>query len=288
MQETLLFLTQIEPPRNYKNIESLNRVADYIKSRFEDLGIDVTYQEFLVSNQIYKNVIASINPHHEKRLIIGGHYDVCGDTQGADDNASAIAGLIESAKLLKKVEKELTFRIDIVAFCLEETPYFGTEYMGSYIHAKYLKEQQIPIIGMINYEMIGYFTDEPNSQDYPIESMKNIYPNKGDFIAFIANQTSLNFLYALSCDTCNIPLDVVSITLPEDLLNLSASDHLNYWHYGYPAIMVTDTAYFRNKNYHKVSDTIDTLNLEKMSLVVNVIVQKIITCSQKITDVKCD
>lgn len=275
MQETLLFLTQMEPPRNYKNIESLNRVAHYIKSRFEALCIPVEYQEFMVSNQIYKNVIASINPHCEKRLIMGGHYDVCGDIQGADDNASAIAGLLQSAKLLKNIATELNFRIDFVAFCLEEPPYFGTQNMGSFIHAKYLQEHQIPIIGMINYEMIGYFTDEPNSQNYPIESMKNIYPSTGDFIAMISNENSQSFLHALDFDNCPKNIASLNIILPEILAPLSASDHLNYWGFGFPAIMVTDTAFFRNPNYHKTSDTMDTLNIAKMEYVVDLIVSGI-------------
>lgn len=273
MQEALLFLTKINPPRNYKNIESLNCIAHYIKSRFEDLDIEVAYQEFIVLDKVYKNVIASINPHHEKRLIIGGHYDVCGDTQGADDNASAIAGLIQSAKLLKEIEKELNFRIDFVAFCLEEPPYFGTEHMGSYIHAKYLKEQQIPIIGMINYEMIGYFTDEPNSQYYPIVDMKNIYPTTGNFIAMIANENSQSFLHSLDFDGCAKNIASLNIILPENIAPLSASDHLNYWEFGFNAIMVSDTAYFRNKNYHKESDTIDTLDIAKMKYVVELVVR---------------
>lgn len=272
MQEALLFLTQIQPQRNYKNIESLNRIADYIKSRFEDLGIEVAYQEFVVSNHIYKNIIASINPHQEKRLIIGGHYDVCGDTQGADDNASAIAGLIQSAKLLKEMGKELNFRIDFVAFCLEEPPCFGTEHMGSYIHAKYLKEQKIPVIGMINYEMIGYFTDEPNSQNYPVEDMKNIYPTTGNFIAMVSNKNSQSFLNSLDFDNCPKNIASLNIILPEAIELLSASDHLNYWQFGFNSIMVTDTAYFRNPNYHKKSDTIETLDIEKLKYVVDLVV----------------
>lgn len=281
MKDTLLFLTQIKPPRNYKNIESLNRVAEYIYMRFLDLGLEVRFQEFIVNGKTFKNVIASLNSQHSQLLVIGGHYDVCGDIQGADDNASAIAGLVECAKYLKKYEQELCVRIDFIAFCLEEPPFFGTEHMGSAIHAKFLHENNIPLIGMINFEMIGYFSDQPHSQEYPLEFMKNIYPDKGNFIALITNEASQNFLHDLSSDTHKTLLPIVSITLPEDMANLTASDHLNYWHYGYPAIMVTDTAYFRNKNYHKISDTLETLDLEKMYLVVEIIAQKIITFSLK-------
>ena len=122
MYETLKYLTQIQPPRNHKNIDSLNKVADYIKSRFEDIGLEVVFQEFNVDGKVYKNVIGTINPEYDKRLIMGGHYDVCGDIQGADDNASAVAGVVESARQLQQYKDDLNFRIDFVAFTLEEPP----------------------------------------------------------------------------------------------------------------------------------------------------------------------
>ena len=177
MFDTLKFLTQITPPRNYKNIDSLDSVADYIYKRLSSCGLDVTFQEFQVDGKIYKNVVGSLNIHCKKTLIIGGHYDVCGDTPGADDNASAIAGLIQTTKLLSAIKDKLDFRINFVAFTLEEPPYFMTEHMGSYVYAKYLKEEKIDVIGMINYEMIGYYSTETNSQQYPWEQMEAIYPS---------------------------------------------------------------------------------------------------------------
>ena len=209
MYETLNYLTQIQPPRNYKNIDSLNKVADYIKSRFENIGLEVEFQEYDVEGKVYKNVIATINPQYEKRLIIGGHYDVCGDIQGADDNASAIAGVIESARQLEQNKDELNFRIDFVAFTLEEPPHFGTKNMGSYKHAEYLFDNDINVIGMINYEMIGYFTDEPDSQNYPMEVMEDLYPSTGNFIAIVSNEDSIDFLNTLDYE--NIKKDIYDL-----------------------------------------------------------------------------
>ena len=276
IQDTVKYLTHIQPPRNYKNIKSLNNVANYIKNRFKALNLEVSYQEFEVAGNIYKNVIATINPQYTKRLIVGGHYDVCGNFQGADDNASAIAGIIETAKQLKEYEKELLFRVDFVAFCLEEPPYFGTEQMGSFIHAKYLKDNNIDIIGMINYEMIGYYTDEPNSQDYPIPQMKEIYPTTGNFIANVSNENSKDFLKRLNFDNIKKDIDSYDIVLPDIFAHITASDHLNYWKMGYDAVMITDTAHFRNPNYHTIHDTYETIDFTKMQYVIDMIVRSII------------
>lgn len=136
MLETLKYLTQINPPRNYRNIESLNNVASYLEDRFKEIGLKTLFQSFLVDENEYKNVIATLNPQYEKRLIIGAHYDVCGDFQGADDNASAVAGLIQTAKQLYEIKNLLPIRIDFVCFTLEEPPYYGTENMGSHVYDK--------------------------------------------------------------------------------------------------------------------------------------------------------
>jgi len=273
MKETLQFLTQIQPPRNFMSRQSLNAVAEYIKNRFEDYGLMVKFQEFSVSGNIYKNVIATLNPQYDKRVIVGGHYDVCGDIQGADDNASAVAGLIETARQLAYKKDELNYRIEFVAFTLEEPPYFGTENMGSFVHAKSLKDNNIDVIGMINYEMIGYFTDEPNSQNYPIEQMKLLYPSVGDFVANICNENSVSFLKELKFNnTAKKEIDSHDIVLPDMFADITASDHLNYWKMGFNAVMITDTAYFRNPNYHTKNDTIETINFEKMQYVVDMVV----------------
>ena len=138
-----------------------------------------------------------------------------------------------------------------------------------------MKEQDIPVIGMINYEMIGYFTDEANSQNYPIEGMKVVYPTIGNFIAMVSNESSKVFLNELNFTNDSKKISSINIVLPQSIEQLSASDHLNYWQFGFNAIMVTDTAYFRNPNYHKKSDTLDTLNIEKLKYVVEIVVDSI-------------
>lgn len=275
MYEIVKYLTQIQPPRNYKNLDSLNEVADFIYKHFEKLELDTIFQEFEVDGKIYKNVIGSLNNKYDRTLVIGGHYDVCGNIQGADDNASAVAGVIESARQLSKIKEEIKFNIQFVCFSLEEPPYFNTNNMGSYIHANSLYNSKKDVIGMINYEMIGYFSDEEGSQDYPNPLLGLLYPLTGNYIANVSNEFSKDFLEKLSFDKIDKNIDSFEMTFPDEFELLYMSDHMNYWKFHYPAIMVTDTAFLRNPNYHKVSDTIETLNFEKMQAVVDMIVNSV-------------
>ena len=277
MVKTLKYLTQIQPPRNYRNIDSLNNVALYLEDRFKDIGLETYFQNYVVDNNEYKNVIATLNPQYEKRLIIGAHYDVCGDFQGADDNASAVAGLIQTAKQLYSLKDILPIRIDFVCFTLEEPPYYGTENMGSYVYAKYLFDNKIDVIGMINYEMIGYFTNE--NVDLSKLSMfitkKQADISKGNFIAMVCNEQSQNFMSEFDFENIDKNIEYVEAMIPTPINQITASDHLNFWKFGYKAIMVTDTAHFRNPNYHTANDTLETLDVNKMQCVVNLIVESI-------------
>ena len=277
MVKTLKYLTQIQPPRNYRNIDSLNNVALYLEDRFKDIGLETYFQNYVVDNNEYKNVIATLNPQYEKRLIIGAHYDVCGDFQGADDNASAVAGLIQTAKQLYAIKDILQIRIDFVCFTLEEPPYFGTQNMGSYVYAKYLFDNKIDVIGMINYEMIGYYTNE--NVDLSKLSMfitkKQADISKGNFIAMVCNEQSQNFMSEFDFENIDKNIEYVEAMIPTPINQITASDHLNFWKFGYKAIMVTDTAHFRNPNYHTANDTLETLDVNKMQCVVNLVVESI-------------
>ena len=277
MVKTLKYLTQIQPPRNYRNIDSLNNVASYLDDRFNDIGLETYFQNYVVDNNEYKNVIATLNPQYEKRLIIGAHYDVCGNFQGADDNASAVAGLIQTAKQLYAIKDILPIRIDFVCFTLEEPPYFGTQNMGSYVYAKYLFDNKIDVIGMINYEMIGYFTNE--NVDLSKLSMfitkKQADISKGNFIAMVCNEQSQNFMSEFDFENIDKNIEYVEAMIPTPINQITASDHLNFWKFGYKAIMVTDTAHFRNPNYHTANDTLETLDVNKMQCVVNLVVESI-------------
>jgi Zn-dependent M28 family amino/carboxypeptidase len=264
------FLTSLRPYRSYEHPESLERVCDYLTGEFTKLGWQAEEQVWRVKSQPYKNIMASYNPKASRRLIVGAHYDVCGDQPGADDNASAIAGLLETARLLAEHQPGLDYRIDLVAYCLEEPPFFDSKMMGSYVHAHSLYEQQAEVIGMVCYEMIGYFSDEPGSQPFPDPDLAPLYPDTANFIIVVGIDRFADFsthFHQLMRKGSGI--DVQLINFPENASLASMSDHMNYWKFGYPALMINDTAYIRNPHYHLPSDTIDTLDFNKMTEVVN-------------------
>lgn len=261
------FITSIRPYRNYMNINSLNKTADYIYQTFKEHSEMVYFQEFSAWGNRYKNVICSINPQAEERIIIGAHYDVAGNTPGADDNASGVAGLLELLRLLHS--EKLRYRVDFAAYTLEEPPFFGTKKMGSFIHAESLHKSKARIKVMICLEMIGYFSEEDGSQQFPLPFMDLLYPEKGNFIGVVGNlfQRELTRrIRDLMRKGSDIP--VYSINAPSILPGVDFSDHRNFWHFGYNAVMITDTSFYRNPNYHRKTDTIATLDFEKMYSVI--------------------
>ena len=264
----LTALTQTPEFRNHKNMDQLNAIADYIKQDFSKYGDSTSFQEYNVDGKIYKNVITSFGTEHQKRIIIGAHYDVCGDQQGADDNATGVAALLELARMLK--DQKLNYRIDLVAYTLEEPPYFRTENMGSHIHARYLKDHNIDVYGVASVEMIGYFKDEKDSQSYPLGILSWVYGNKGDFITLVKKFGAGDFVnnFRTQFKKAN-QIKTETFTAPKFVKGTDFSDHLNYWKFGYSALMITDTSFFRNKNYHETTDTVETLDLPRMTKVID-------------------
>jgi len=274
IEKRLEIITKTDTPRNYKNVQTLNFVANYIKNELSKVCENSVYQNFTVNDTEYKNVIGSLGIEHKERIIIGAHYDVCGDSEGADDNASGVVGLLELAKKLSK--EKLKYRIDFVAYSLEEPPFFRTEHMGSYIHAKDLYDKNIDIKGMLCLESIGYYSDKPNSQNFPIKEMSLKYGDKGDFITVVQNNNAEEFSNQVNVLMKQESLiKTASFKGDASLTGIDFSDHLNYWKFNYDATMITNTAFFRNKNYHTNGDVMKTLNLEKMSLVIEQVYQTI-------------
>ncbi|MBI5538767.1 MAG: M28 family peptidase [Bacteroidia bacterium] len=268
IKSDLKAIVETKDARNYVNLEVLNQVADYIKTEFLKTSTRVEVQEFQVEGgNTYKNIICSFGPEDAPRTIIGAHYDVCGNQKGADDNATGIVGLLEIARNLKGVE--LKNRIDLVAYSLEEPPFFKTESMGSYIHAKSLHDKKVIVKGMICLEMIGYFSDIKKSQNYPVGFLKIFYGNKGNYITVVKKFCSGSFTrkFNRKFKHQNI-VRTKTFTGPKFLPGVDFSDHLNYWIFGYSALMITDTAFYRNLNYHTKADTIEKLDIKRMSLVI--------------------
>jgi Zn-dependent M28 family amino/carboxypeptidase len=268
LKKHLTILTQTTGYRDHTNIELLNKTADYILTQFQQAADTAYFQEYEVSGQIYKNVICSFGLQHAKRVILGAHYDVCGKQAGADDNASGVVALLELSRLLK--HKKTTYRVDLVAYTLEEPPYFRTEHMGSFIHAKSLAERNVNVYGMISLEMIGYFDDKRNSQTYPLGILKLFYGGKGDYITLVKKFSAGRFARKFSSQFRQTKaIRTKTFTGPAALPGIDFSDHLNYWKFGVSAFMITDTSFYRNKNYHQHSDTLETLDIQRMAQVID-------------------
>lgn len=268
IKELLIELTKTPQPRNYQHIDQLNQTAEFIYSYFRQYADTVFYQTYQISGITYGNVVARFGDTINERLIIGAHYDVCGNQEGADDNASGIIGLLEIARMLS--EQKQHKNIELVAYTLEEPPFFRTEYMGSFIHAKSLKQSHAKISGMICLEMIGYFKEEKHTQDYPLGFLKLFYGSRGNYITvvnkFSKGKTARKFTKQMDHFA---KLPVRKFNGPKSLTGIDFSDHLNYWKMGFSACMITDTAFYRNKNYHQKTDEMGTLNISKMAQVID-------------------
>ena len=276
LRQHLVAVTSTPEARNYRNPDALNQVADYIKARFAALQGQVTEQVYQVDGNDYRNIILSTGPRKAPVLVIGAHYDVYGDQQGADDNASGVAGLLELARLLQ--HHKLPFRVDFVAYTLEEPPYFRTENMGSYVHARSLKEVQADVMGMVSLEMIGFFSNVKNSQRYPLPPMKLKYGTRANFISVVQRFSNGDFGTTFTRSfKQKAALPVKTLTAPASVPGVDFSDHLNYWHFGYNALMITDTSFYRNHNYHKKTDTLATLDIKRMAQVVDGLYQAVLT-----------
>ena len=268
IKNDLTIITKTDKSRNYKNIEALNFVAQYIFGELSKTCDTVYFQTYLVNGIEYKNVIGSIGRNRKEKIVIGAHYDVAGEQEGADDNASGIVGVLELSRLLAK--EPLKYQIEFVAYTLEEPPFFGEQEMGSYIHAKSIFDNGENIKGMICLEMIGYFNDKPKSQDYPVGFLKLFYGDKGDYITVVQKFGNGSFGREVNRLMKKQGfIDTKSFKGPASLQGVDFSDHRNYWKFNYSAVMITNTAFYRNKNYHENTDKIETLDINRMGLVID-------------------
>jgi hypothetical protein len=262
-------LTRLGGFRNPEHPEVLDRAADYIRSQWQSVGFEVTDQPFEVNRSTYRNLIVGYGPAGAPLVVVGAHYDVAGNQYGADDNASAVAAVIELARLLASGQPTVDRRIELVGYCLEEPPFYRTRSMGSWHHAASLRDRGADVAAMICLEMIGYFSDRPRSQRFPLPGLGLLYPRTGDFIAVVGNLRGRSLtreVKARMAGACAVP--VHSINAPALMPGVDFSDHWGYWRHGFPAVMVTDTAFYRNPNYHLPSDTADTLDYDRMAEVV--------------------
>ena len=285
------FLAETVYPRSADQPEKLDRAEKYIETAFRTTRAKVSLQAVSVDKTPYQNVIAHFGPETGELLVIGAHYDSHGHstrlggpyapqthTPGADDNASGVAALLALAKLLD--ENPPSRPVMLVAYTLEEPPYFRTANMGSRVHAASLQTNKQPVQLMLSLEMIGYYSDAPNSQTYPVSGMNLLYPSVGNFVALVGQLKDFGLMRNVkSIMSGATDLPVYSVNAPSTIPGIDFSDHQSYWLEGFPAIMVTDTAFQRNPHYHQAGDTPETLDYERMAKVV----QGVYAITQKLT-----
>jgi len=268
-------LAEVIGERHYGEEKAYNNAADYIVNVFKQNEL-VPYEDEFGDKLQYRNIVAE---HYgttlaDEIIIVGAHYDtVC-------DNASGVAVMLEIAKQLKK--KQLNRTIRFVAFANEEHPHFFTDNMGSLFHVKRAQDRGDKIIAMMSLEMLGYYSDEANSQNYP-SPFSWFYPNTANFVAFVSNFNSRSLLrksIKYFRESKQFPSE--GLTAPVLLVrDVRRSDHAAFWKYNIPAFMVTDTAAYRNYAYHTVGDVPDSLDYESMTRVTTGLISMIERLAEK-------
>ncbi len=258
-------------PRHAGLPGALDEAARLVERELSHCGYSVERQPYAVHGRQVVNVVAEkpAKSLDSGIIIIGAHYDTVEISPGADDNASAVAVMLEVARLLRNRSFERTVRF--VGFTCEEPPYFYTGDMGSHVYARTCRERGERIAGMVSLEMLGYFADQPDTQQIPPgipRLLRWAFPGRGTFLAAVGNLQSWRLAWSFRRgfkQAVRFPL--YSVVLPEALSAIRLSDNSSFWDQGYPALMITDTSFLRNPHYHLPSDTPDTLDYSRMTQV---------------------
>jgi Zn-dependent M28 family amino/carboxypeptidase len=280
-------LSEENHPRS-ATLENKKKTVNFLTRSLSAAGLNVSHDEFAIKVvlcgddfpasglrdtdvviELNRGSIPIINVHAlkkgktDKRIIVAAHYDHIPEAPGADDNASGVAALIELAFMLKETPA-LNCDVELVSYDAEEDGLLGSRY-----HAKKIKNQTMDVACMIAMDMVGYYSDKENSQTYPVGGMSLLYGTKGDFVAMVGRAEDTRLIAeAQKAWQKGTPLKILSLPAPKGLdLLLSRSDHAPFWWEGYPALFLTDTADFRNKNYHQPTDGWDTLDYDRLAQV---------------------
>ena len=245
--------------------QHLADVFQYIQKTLRDFEYQVELDPFPFDGKTFQNIIArKKGGKSDERIIVGAHFDSVPGSPGADDNASGVAAMLELARILS--EQKWNHTVEFIGFHMEEWNMIGS---GAY--AKKLKRQGTKVYGMVSLEMVGFTNQERGSQKMP-PGFGFFYPDTGNFIALVGNIRSWKLLKDFKTkmkETEGLPVESLIIPFNGMLLNATRlSDHSPFWDAGYPALLITDTSFYRNPHYHSPTDTIETLDLDFMQNVV--------------------
>lgn len=253
--------------RNVWNAQALLGASRYIRQTLENLGYQVRVQSFESAEMTVQNLEVELPGVRlpQEVIVFGAHYDSVLGTPGANDNASGIAALLEIARLMAGKKPARSLRL--VAFANEEAPFFDSDEMGSKVYAKRASQRNEDIKAMVSLEMIGHYSDKQGSQRYPFP-LGFFYPDTANFVGFVGNLSSRRLVrQALGAFRASTAFPSEGLAAPSWVTGVAWSDHWSFWQAGYPAIMITDTAFFRYEHYHRPTDTPDKLDYQSMARV---------------------
>jgi hypothetical protein len=254
---------------NVRRYRELEKVARYLEATLAGHGYAVGHQEYVVAGKTVRNIDAVIEPPagvtDPEVVVVGAHYDSAEDTPGANDNGSGTATVLELARLLKDLQGQSGKRIRFVLFVNEEPPYFMTDDMGSLRYAKLLAERKERVTAMYSLETLGYYSDAPGSQQYPVP-FGMMFPNVGNFVSFVGLTNSRPLLHrTMRSFRSHTAFPTVGGVAPVIISGVGWSDHWSFGQYGFQGVMVTDTAVFRYPHYHEPTDTPDKVDVERLA-----------------------
>lgn len=257
-------LVEAFPGRSEARPEVLWAASAWIAQVLREAGGRVAFQDYPVEGRTYRNVRAFFGPETGARVVVGAHYDACRGLPGADDNASGVAGLLALARSFH--DHPPAGPVELVAYTLEEPPHFRQPTMGSARHVAALLGEGAKVKAMLCLEMLGTYQDAPGSQRYPVPGLGLLYPDRGNFLVVVGDLASPRLVRKVKGAMAGAsPMPVRSINAPSFVTGVDFSDHRSYWAAGIPAVMVTDTAFFRNPRYHTAQDTPETLDYRRMA-----------------------
>jgi Zn-dependent M28 family amino/carboxypeptidase len=253
--------------RNVRRPQALQAAQDYLVHTWQEHGHAVTPLPYTVDNLSGVNLEVTCRGSRfpDQLILVGAHYDTVLGCPGANDNGSGLAVLLELSRMLRW--PELARSVRLVAFAHEEAPFFFSDRQGSLVYARAAKQRGDDIRLMIALETMACFSDVPGSQHYP-PLLRHFYPDRGDFIALVSNLRSRRAMRRLAAafrQASDFPLQhIATLSL---VPGVAWSDHLSFWRQGYPALMVTDTAFYRYPYYHTPEDTPDKLDYPRLAAV---------------------
>ncbi len=270
--------------RNVRRARALHAAADYIRGEWQRQGHVVTAQRYIAYEVPCENLEITLagSTRAGEILVVGAHYDSVRGSPGANDNASGVAALIEIGRALAGVRLARTVRL--VAFVNEEPPFFFWGEMGSGVYARAARGRGDDIRLMLSLEMLGAYDNRPGSQRYP-PGLGWFYPDRGDFIAFVSNLASRKVLRrTVAAFRARSDFPAERLAIFGFVPGVAWSDHLSFWREGYPALMATDTAFYRYAHYHSAHDTPEKLDYASMARVAAGLAQAIIALANEAED----